>query len=173
MKLYSLMFAVPLLAACSSNYIVENPANNATYQPPFSSQNAVITGKLEPGDSRLISDRVAYITAIDAKPVFSNRIESYNETWNNAYPISVGNHTVSAIYRVGGFSIAPVQMQLNVQPDRSYQLDFATDIGTGWSSQNNYVDLWIVDRNTGQRVSEVVRTQPKTEFQLPFISTTD
>lgn len=168
MKLYGLMLAVPFLAACSSNYIVESAANTSTYQPPYSGAKAIITGKLQPGDSKFAAGRVAYITAIDGKPVLSSRSARQSDTWDSVYPISTGNRTVTATYRAGSFSAIPILMQFTAQPNRTYQLEFATDIGTQWMSDNSYVDLWIIDKATNQRVSEVIRTQPGTELTLPI-----
>ena len=170
MKLYGLMVLAPFLVACSNKYIVTDPVNNMAYESPHLPNNAIITGNLKTSGGIFGPDHTMYISAIDGESVLYSRLGNHTDTWNNVYPISAGTHTITATYKSGGFSVVPTALSFAAQPNRTYQLDFATDRGTDWLNTPEYVDVWIMDKATGQRVSEVIRTMPTSGFELPSFS---
>uniref|UniRef100_UPI003562BBCE hypothetical protein n=2 Tax=Gammaproteobacteria TaxID=1236 RepID=UPI003562BBCE len=100
---------------------------------------------------------------IDGKRVPKDKKEAYSDTWDNVYPITTGEHTLTVTYRMAGHYTQPTKIMFDAKANINYQLDFATDIGTAWFSKNSYVDFWIKDKATEKPVTEVVQTAPPPE----------
>ncbi len=160
MKIVVLVAALPLLTACMSMKNVKELPPELVYQPPVSGATATIMGKMEPRHTALVGDRIAYIMEIDGKRVPKEKKESYSATWDNVYPLTTGEHTITVTYRMAGHYTAPAKISFNAKANKSYQLDFVTDIGTAWFSGDSYADIWIKDKATNKAVTEVIRTAP-------------
>ena len=160
MKWTVLVCALPLLTACISMKNVKELPSELIYQPPVPGESATIMGKMEPRHTKLVGDRIAYIMEIDGKRVPKDKKESYSDTWDNVYPLTIGEHTMTVTYRMAGHYTKPTKLSFTAEANRNYQLDFVTDIGTAWFSGDSYADIWIKDKATGQPVTAVVRTAP-------------
>lgn len=172
MKWYVLAFTLPLLTACMNMKNVKELPAELIYQPPASGTTATITGKMEPRHTQFVGDRIAYIIDIDGKRVPKGKKEAYSATWNKAYPITAGEHTVTVTYRMAGHYTQPAKLTFTAEANKNYQLDFVTDIGTAWFSKDSFVDFWIIDKSIGNPVTEVVRTTPPPEprtYSYPII----
>ncbi len=160
MKLYLLACALPLLTACMSLKNINELPPELIYQPPVTGAKATITGKMEPRYAALVGDRIVYIMDIDGKRVPKERKEEYSETWDNVYPLTTGEHTMTVTYRMAGHYTRPTKLTLNAEANKNYQLDFVTDIGTQFFGKDSYADIWIKNKATNKAVTEVVRTTP-------------
>ena len=142
MKWTVLVCALPLLTACMSMKNVKELPTELIYQPPVSGVSATVMGKMEPRHTKLVGDRIAYIMEIDGKRVPKDKKEVYSDTWDNVYPITTGEHTLTVTYRMAGHYTLPTKIMFDAKANINYQLDFATDIGTAWFSKDSYVDFW-------------------------------
>lgn len=165
MKIVIVIAALPLLTACMSLKNVNELPPELVYQPPVSGQTATIMGKMEPRFTQLVGDRIVYIMNIDGKRVPKDKKEVYSDTWDNIYPLTTGEHTMTVSYRMAGHYTQPTKISFNAEANKSYQLDFVTDIGTHFFGKDSYADIWIKNKSTDKAVTEVVRTTPPTAPQ--------
>ena len=97
MKWTVLACTLPLLTACMSMKNVKELPAELIYQPPVSNETATIMGKMEPRHTRLVGDRIAFIMEIDGKRISKEKKETYSDTWDNVYPRTTGEHTLTGV----------------------------------------------------------------------------
>lgn len=158
-RLFTLL-TLALLTGCATTPFKKELPEALIYQSPKSADSATITGNMQPRYTSLVGDRILYIVEIDGKRVPLEGEKHYSATWDRIYPLTAGEHTLKVGYRMAGHRVGPTTITFNAKPHHQYQLDFKTDIGTKWFSDDSYVDFWIVDKQSNNPVTEVVRITP-------------
>ena len=167
LKTFFVCSSVFLLAGCLS---APQPLPEALKyrSPEQSSMTATIVGSQQVTKSKLLADRTASIYTIDGKRntnLYQQKSSSWeDDLWNIPLVLTSGEHTLGVIYTMGGHITRPVDLTFEAKPSSDYEVQFSTDIGVGWNSANSYADFWVVDKDSQEIVSGVVRgfTPPQT-----------
>lgn len=96
---------------------------------------------------------------MDKQRVFIKRIDGKltqadRTSWNQAWPITAGNHVLDVEFGMG-VHVIPATLMFDAKPRQSYQLQFKSNFGT-WISGNSQSDFWIINAQTGETVSNIV-----------------
>jgi len=113
--------------------------------PPAIIGHATIRGSEEA--SLLLDDFTVFVESIDGKNIPAGR-----PGWNTPVAIDAGRRTVEVEFNRGVF-VARATLQLEAKDRRDYEVKYSTDAEL--FGGNSYCNFWIIDRQTGLKVTEV------------------
>ena len=140
-----LLVALSAFAGCASPPPL--PPELQYSVPTPSRETASVRGSQS--DSALLDDLTAYVIAVDGKRVMAGRAG-----WRVPLTITAGKRRVGVAFQRGA-ATALAEVWLDAEPGREYEVRYVTDVtlfGT-----NTFCDFWIVNRASGEAVTEVRR----------------
>lgn len=138
------------LVSCSSIPQPEIPVELRYSEPSLVRENTATIRGSQIANKYALSKQTVYVLGVDNKVVMDEA-----DGWNKDLRINSGLRMLTIAFDFGT-DYSQVQIALNANPHKRYEIKFRSDIGELFK-QNLFIDIWIVDIETGKPVTNVTR----------------